>query len=62
MKYVIDQVIEKEHRQMLSVIRMEIDYELVTLYDAIQSNQQEEIVQSKEKLAKLVEQLIAITG
>jgi len=36
MKYVINQIRKKEKKQMLSAVRLEIDYELVTLYDAME--------------------------
>jgi len=57
MRYVIEQVRRKENHQMLSVIRMEIDYELVTLFDAMKANDQEKIKRTKEKLTRLVNQL-----
>ncbi|MEI3611030.1 hypothetical protein [Pseudogracilibacillus sp. SO30301A] len=57
MKYVIEQVRRKENRQMMSVVRMEIDYELVTLFDAIQAKNQEEIKKSKVKLGNLVKKM-----
>jgi len=57
MKYVIEQVRRKENRQMLSVVRMEIDYELVTLYDALKSKNEADIKKSKDKLNYLVKKL-----
>jgi len=60
MKYVIEQVREKENKQMESVIRMEIDYELVTLYDAMEANNEEEIKKTKEKIMYLVNKLTNI--
>jgi len=57
MKFVLEQVKQKENRQMISVIRMEIDYELVTLYDAMQANDKLEIVKTKSKLSYLVNKL-----
>lgn len=57
MKYVIEQVRKKENLQMLSVVRMEIDYELVTLYDALKENDKVETIKSKEKLRYLVKKL-----
>jgi len=60
MKYVIEQVREKENKQMESIIRMEIDYELVTLYDAMEANNEEEIKKTKEKLMYLVNKLTNI--
>lgn len=61
MRYVIEQVRKKENRQLQSVIRMEIDYELVTLYDAMQANDTIEIIKSKEKLRALVHKLHGLT-
>ncbi|MBO1003559.1 hypothetical protein ACFSKI_17420 [Pseudogracilibacillus auburnensis] len=62
MKYVIEQVRKKENRQMLSVVRMEIDYELVTLFDAMQANNKLEIIKAKEKLTYLVRKLNALSS
>lgn len=60
MKYVIEQVREKENKQMVSVILIEIDYELVTLYDAMQDDNEAEIAKAKEKLTSLVNKLLKI--
>lgn len=60
MKYVIEQVREKENKQMVSVILIEIDYELVTLYDAMQDDDEAEIAKAKEKLTSLVNKLLKI--
>lgn len=54
MRYVIEQVKKGEKRQLQSVIRMEIDYELVTLFDAMEENDTTEIIKSKERLNTLV--------
>lgn len=61
MKYVLEQVKKKENRQMLSVIRMEIDYELVTLHDAMKANDTTEINKAKKKLNQLVKKLKDLT-
>lgn len=61
MKFVLEQVKKKENRQMVSVIRMEIDYELVTLYDAMQANDQAAMKKAKEKLRELVKRLNYLT-
>jgi len=61
MKYVINQIRKKEKKQMLSVVRLEIDYELVTLYDAMQENNKIEMIKTKERLANLVYQLHSLT-
>lgn len=57
MRYVIEQVRKKETRQLRSVIRMEIDYELVTLFDAMQDKNTIEMIKSKERLRALVYKL-----
>jgi|GEM_PF-1072496 len=61
MKYVINQIRKKEKKQMLSAVRLEIDYELVTLYDAMEEKDKIEIIKSKERLANLVYQLNSLT-
>jgi len=62
MKYVIEHVRKKENRQMLSVVKMEIDYELVTLFDAMKANNQEEIKRTKENLDDLVKKLKTLSN
>ncbi len=62
MKYVIEQVRRKENRQMMSVVRMEIDYELVTLFDAMQAENKEEIKKSKVKLGNLVKKMKTLSN
>lgn len=62
MKYVIEHVRKKENRQMLSVVRMEIDYELVTLFDAMQANDKVEIIKAKEKLRYLVKKFNTLSS
>ena len=57
MKYVIDHVKQSEHEKMESVIYMEIDYELVTLKDALDENDTVKIIKAKEKLIFLVNKL-----
>ena len=61
MKYVINQIRRKEKKQMLSAVRLEIDYELVTLYDAMKEEDKIEIIKTKERLANLVYQLNSLT-
>ncbi len=50
----------KEAQEKLPVIRMEIDYELVTLYDAMKSEDTVGIIKSKERLKQLRRQLMEI--
>ncbi|HLR62256.1 MAG TPA: hypothetical protein VK097_07430 [Lentibacillus sp.] len=60
MKYVIEDLRKEIDRKKLPVIRIEIDYELMTLYDAIQANDKVQIIKSKEKLKQLRLQLMGI--
>lgn len=61
MRYVIEVLKKKEAESKLPVIRMEIDYELVTLYDALLKDDKVEIIKSKERLEQLRLQLLQIT-
>ncbi|MBP1968238.1 hypothetical protein J2Z83_000330 [Virgibacillus natechei] len=47
----------KEEAEKLPVIRMEIDYELVTLHDALKANDKVQIIKAKERLEQLRLQL-----
>ncbi|TQS75696.1 hypothetical protein DX933_05330 [Ornithinibacillus gellani] len=60
MKYVMEALRQKELQEKLPVIRMEIDYELLTLYDALQENDTVMIIKTKERLEGLRKQLIKI--
>lgn len=52
------QAIEKQEAKLkLPVIRMEIDYELMNLYDAMQDEDQTAIVKIKQRLNTLRHQL-----
>ncbi|SFB18242.1 hypothetical protein SAMN04488072_10912 [Lentibacillus halodurans] len=53
MKYVIEDLRKKKDQEKLPVVRLEIDYELMTLYDAMQANDKVEIIKSKERLKQL---------
>ena len=53
LRYVIELLREKEAREQLPVIKMEIDYELVTLHDALLLDDKVEIIKAKEKLEQL---------
>lgn len=57
MRYVIEHVKQTEHKQMKSVIYMEIDYELVTLKDALDENDTLKTIKTKEKLIYLLNKL-----
>lgn len=46
--------IEKQYTRMLE---LELDYELATLYDAMQQNNAKDIVRSKKRLAEIQKEL-----
>lgn len=50
MKFVMETFRKQELKEQLPVILMEIDYELLTLYEALQSDDTVQIIKSKEKL------------
>ena len=60
MKYVMEALRRREAQEKLPVIRMEIDYELVTLYDAMQADDRVQIIKAKERLEQLRLQLVEI--
>ncbi len=57
-KYVMEALRRKEAQEKLPVIRMEIDYELATLFDAMQDNDKVLIIKTKERLVELRKQLL----
>lgn len=57
MKFVMEEFKREELKEKQPVIRMEIDYELLTLYDALQINDVVQIIRSKERLKQLHQQL-----
>lgn len=48
---------EKERK---AVLRLEMDYELLTLYDAISENNEKQKAKSKEKLEKIRTELLRL--
>jgi molybdopterin converting factor small subunit len=60
LKYILEEVRRKEEKEKIPVIRMEIDYELLTLYDALQANDTVQIIKSKERLKQLRKKLISL--
>jgi len=46
--------IEKQYTRMLE---LELDYELATLYDAMQQNNEKDIMRSKNRLAEIQKEL-----
>ncbi|WP_077622154.1 hypothetical protein [Sediminibacillus massiliensis] len=61
MKYVMEALKQREAQEKIPGIRMEIDYELVTLHDALQENDQQEIERTKHRLNELREQLYELS-
>lgn len=53
LRYVIEVLRQKDAREQLPVIKMEIDYELVTLHDALLVDNKVEIIKAKERLEQL---------
>lgn len=60
LKYVMETLRRMEAMEKLPVIRMEIDYELLTLYEAMEANDSVQIIKSKERLKQLRNQLLKI--
>ena len=60
-KYLMQAIEKQEAIQKLPVIRMEIDYELMTLFDAMEAEDTTEIIKAKAKLKSLHYQLTEIT-
>lgn len=60
MNYVMDALRKKEAEKRLPMIEMEMDYELMTLYDAMQARDEEQIVVAKEMLQHLHRELSRI--
>ncbi|RWZ60743.1 hypothetical protein EQV77_05460 [Halobacillus fulvus] len=58
MKHVMEALRKREAEEKLPVIRMEIDYELVTLHDAMLTGDIRQMDKSKRKLSELRKQLI----
>lgn len=58
MKYVMEALRRKEAQEKLPVVKMEIDYELVTLHDALQADDKVEIIKAKERLEQLRLQIL----
>ncbi|MDN9011073.1 hypothetical protein [Brevibacillus laterosporus] len=46
--------------QRISVAKMELDYELAVLFDALEIGDQEQVQRSKVKLAELREELLVL--
>ncbi|MBU9711269.1 hypothetical protein KS419_05955 [Bacillus tamaricis] len=53
MEKVIQTLNRKDGERRLSVLKMEIDYELLTLFDALQTNDREQARKCKRNLERL---------
>ncbi|MDG5789472.1 hypothetical protein QA612_18600 [Evansella sp. AB-P1] len=53
MEKVIQTLKRKDGEKRIPVLKLELDYELLTLFDALQKDDNEQIVKSKKKLAEL---------
>jgi hypothetical protein len=60
LKYILEEVRKNEEKEKIPVIRMEIDYELLTLHDALQADDKVQIIKSKEKLKLLRKKLLSL--
>ncbi|MEC1960241.1 hypothetical protein, partial [Bacillus subtilis] len=53
MRQVVKEGFKEEKNNRVAVWRLEVDYELATLYEAMQKENEEQIEQSKNKLERL---------
>jgi hypothetical protein len=60
MKQVIQTLKRTDAEKRIPVLRLEIDYELVTLHDAMVNKNVEEMKQSKLRLEKLRQELLRL--
>ncbi|THE11152.1 hypothetical protein E1I69_16040 [Bacillus timonensis] len=57
MKQVINDLKRKDGEKRLAVLRLEVDYELATLYDAMIENDEVKKAECKKKLQKLSKEI-----
>ncbi|MEH7387836.1 hypothetical protein V7147_20915 [Bacillus sp. JJ1521] len=60
MKQVINDLKRKDGEKRLAVLRLEVDYELATLYDAMIENDEMKKAECKKKLQKLSKEIMKI--
>jgi hypothetical protein len=60
MKQVIQTLKKNEAERRIPVLRLEIDYELVTLHDALVAHDGEQINRSKKKLERLRQEMLQL--
>lgn len=51
--------VEKEY---IKVLRLELDYELATLFDAMEHHDEKEVQKSKKRLVEIHQELEALNG
>lgn len=59
-KKVLESLQKENGRKRINVIKMEIDYELLTLHDAIKAGDKEQIEKSKERLSELRDEWVML--
>ncbi len=62
MKQMINTLKRSEGETRLAVLRLELDYELATLYDAIKENDDQKKKHCKQKLEKLRQEFIRLNA
>jgi len=60
LKQVINDLKRKDGEKRLAVLRLEVDYELATLYDAMIEKDEAKKAECKKKLQKLSQEMIKI--
>lgn len=60
MKQVVQTLKRMDGEERLPVLRLELDYELATLYDALSANDAEKIQSSKQRLESLRHELLCL--
>lgn len=60
LKQVINDLKRKDGEKRLAVLRLEVDYELATLYDAMIENDEVKKAECKKKLQKLSKEIVKL--
>ncbi|MEH7382370.1 hypothetical protein V7138_18055 [Bacillus sp. JJ1533] len=60
MKQVINDLKRKDGEKRMAVLRLEVDYELATLYDAMIENDEVKKAECKKKLQKLSKEIVKL--
>ncbi|GAK04106.1 hypothetical protein JCM19037_2480 [Geomicrobium sp. JCM 19037] len=62
MEQVIQTLKRTDAEKRIPVVRLEIDYELVTLHDYMMNNDSDGITKAKNKLKELAKELLRLEG